>query len=205
MINKFVHLNNINNFEIAFWVMLVVFILWVFIFSIPWKTIKNRIKNLQEKVKTRTFSSNDDILEIYKAIEILKKDNKGGTVIIERDINLDDFISEPVSLNATLSWELIVTIFVSNRSPLHDGVIIIRNHKIKYASSYINFLSSNSELPNEFGTRHRSAIGITEKTDAIAIVLSEETGNITISKNGKYEQVGITKFTNQLNEYIKTK
>ncbi len=203
MISKLVYLNKINNFEIAFWVMLAIFVLWVFIFSIPWKLIINRIKNIQERVKTRSFSTGNDSLEIYKALEILRKDGKGGTVIIERDTNLDNYVSEPVNLNAILSWELIVTIFSSNKSPLHDGAIIIRNHKIKYASSYINFLSSNSELPSEFGTRHRSAIGITEKTDSIAIILSEETGNITISKNGKYEQVTITKFTSVLNDRLK--
>ena len=137
------------------------------------------------------------------ALENLKKFKKGGTIIIKRDDSLKNYISDPVELDALVSSELITNIFEGSKTPLHDGALIIEGRKIRYASTYINFLSADPTIPPSFGTRHRSGIGITEKTDAIAIILSEETGGIILANNGKFDVVPIGKIENELKEILK--
>jgi len=136
--------------------------------------------------------------ELYKSFDILKSLNKGATIILKGSNSLNEFIDDPILLNAVISSELIINIFEGENSPLHDGAVIIEESTIKFSSAYINFLSSKENLLPSFGTRHRSAIGLTEKTDAIAIILSEETGNINFAKNGNFTKVSINDFEKEL-------
>ena len=95
------------------------------------------------------------------------------------------FRSTGIKLNADVTGELLINIFIPN-TPLHDGAVIInKDHKIAVAAAYLP-LSDNSMIPKRLGTRHRAAVGISEVTDAITIVVSEETGGVTITRNGRF-------------------
>ena len=108
----------------------------------------------------------------------------GALIVIERNIKLDNYLLKPgILLDALISKELLETIFYP-KTPLHDGAVIIRGNKIYMASAFLP-LSSNPELPNSFGTRHRAGIGITEITDAISIIISEERGEISLAHSGR--------------------
>ncbi len=122
------------------------------------------------------------INEIIKAIEFLSKNKVGALIAIEKEVGLNSFIETGTKLNADVSSELICTIFWYG-SPLHDGAIIIQEQKVTAAGCLLP-LTENVELSKNLGTRHRAAIGITEETDAIVIVVSEETGTISTGFKG---------------------
>jgi len=124
--------------------------------------------------------------EITNAVIAMGSDRIGGLIAIEREIGLDRYIEGGTKVNADITSELIKTIFWPS-SPLHDGGIIIRNQKIA-AASCIFPLSESPEISKEYGTRHRAGIGLTEDTDAISIIVSEETGKISVAMQGKSEQ-----------------
>ena len=106
----------------------------------------------------------------------------GALIVIEREIGLRTFIESGVPLDANLSYDLLVTIFRPS-APLHDGAVIVQKGRIAAAACFLP-LSMNPVLSTQFGTRHRAAIGITEETDAISVVVSEETGSISIAVGG---------------------
>ena len=112
----------------------------------------------------------------------LSKEKCGALIVIERNSKLGDYIKTGVELDANMSCELLGNLFF-NRSPLHDGAVIIRNGKI-CAAGCILPSSKSTDIPKELGTRHRAAVGISEQSDAVVIVVSEETGNISIANNG---------------------
>lgn len=115
--------------------------------------------------------------EIVLAVTTLASEKTGALIVIERNIGLRNFIDAGVQLDARLSYDLLVTIF-NPSTPLHDGAVVIQNERLAAASVFLP-LTKNPEVSRELGTRHRAAIGITEGTDAISIVVSEETGLIT--------------------------
>ncbi|MBX7053601.1 MAG: diadenylate cyclase CdaA [Pyrinomonadaceae bacterium] len=115
--------------------------------------------------------------EIVLAVTTLASEKTGALIVIERNIGLRNFIDAGVQLDARLSYDLLVTIF-NPATPLHDGAVIIQNERLAAASVFLP-LTKNPEISRELGTRHRAAIGITEGSDAISIVVSEETGLIT--------------------------
>jgi len=115
--------------------------------------------------------------EIVLAVTTLATEKTGALIVIERNIGLRNFIDAGVQLDARLSYDLLVTIF-NPSTPLHDGAVVIQNERLEAASVFLP-LTKNPEISRELGTRHRAAIGITEGTDAISIVVSEETGLIT--------------------------
>lgn len=127
---------------------------------------------------------NNDIqyLQIVLACRGLSKSSSGGLIVISRNSDLDFYIQTGEQLNATISSRLIENIFFKN-SPLHDGAMIISNKKIQAAACILP-ISKNQNIPKRLGLRHRAALGITENTDAIAIVVSEETGHISWAING---------------------
>lgn len=112
----------------------------------------------------------------------LSKEKCGAMIVIERDSKLGDYIKTGVELDALMSCELLGNLFF-NRSPLHDGAVIIRGGKV-CAAGCILPSSKSPDIPKELGTRHRAAVGISEQSDAVVIVVSEETGNISIANNG---------------------
>lgn len=120
--------------------------------------------------------------EIVLAATTLSSEKIGALIVIERNVGLRNFIDTGVSLDARLTYDLLVTIF-NPATPLHDGAVIIQNERIAAASVFLP-LTKNPGVSRELGTRHRSAIGITEGSDAISVVVSEETGLITFVEGG---------------------
>lgn len=121
--------------------------------------------------------------DIVLAAMTLSSRRVGALIVLERNVGLQNYIDTGVVLGAALSYDLLVTIF-DEHTPLHDGAVIIRNYRIEAASCFLP-LTLNPRLSKELGTRHRAAIGVTEDTDAAAVVVSEETGVISFVQNGE--------------------
>ena len=134
--------------------------------------------------KTLTVDEREKLVyELVNAIDYLRKSKIGALIVIERDVSLLDYINKAKSLYADLSSELLISIFFPN-NPLHDGAVIIQGNRISCAGAV--FPTSNSISVNKrLGTRHRAALGVAEETDAIGIVVSEETGRISIAVKGE--------------------
>ena len=125
------------------------------------------------------------INELDKAIQYMSKRRIGALITIQQETGLEDYIETGIKLNADVTGELLINIFIPN-TPLHDGAVIInKDHQIAVAAAYLP-LSDNSMIPKRLGTRHRAAVGISEVTDAITVVVSEETGGVTITRNGRF-------------------
>jgi len=121
--------------------------------------------------------------ELAATVGKLAKARLGSIIVIEGDVGLDEFLEEGVVLDAKFSRKLLYGIFVKE-SPLHDGAVVIEGNTIK-AAGVVLPLSSNPDIDPSFGTRHRAALGITERSDALVIVVSEESGAITVFVDGK--------------------
>ena len=138
-----------------------------------------RFFGIDKDLETRT---KEDIYKIIIAAMELSKARTGALLVIERDIQIKDIIATGISIDSEVSPQLLVNIFVPN-TPLHDGAVVISNNKIAAAACMLP-LASDADIAKELGTRHRAAIGISKESDAIAIVVSEETGKISIAKDG---------------------
>ena len=134
---------------------------------------------LEKSLETKT---KEDIYKVVIAAKELSNNKVGGLIVIERDIQLDDVMDTGVKIDAEVSPQLLVNLFVPN-TPLHDGAVIISKNKIAAAACILP-LSDDKQISKGLGTRHRAAIGISRETDAIAIVVSEETSKISIAKDG---------------------
>ncbi len=131
------------------------------------------------------FNGADSYEDIVLAANHFSQTVTGALIVIEREIGLRTFIESGVPLDANLSFDLLVTIFRPS-APLHDGAVIVQKGRIAAAACFLP-LSMNPVLSTQFGTRHRAAIGITEETDAISVVVSEESGSISIAVGGQIE------------------
>src|SRR5687767_7104444 len=120
--------------------------------------------------------------EIVLAVTTFASEKTGALIVIQRNVGLRNFIDAGVQLDARISYDLLVTLF-NPATPLHDGAVIIQNERLAAASVFLP-LTKNPEISREMGTRHRAAIGITEGSDAISIVVSEETGLLTYVEAG---------------------
>ncbi len=146
------------------------------------------IRRALTQVGRTPFSKNTDedrsktITEIVGAVEYLAKRRIGGLIVMERDTGLKDYLESAHSINATLSKELLISLFHTS-SPLHDGGVIIHKGRILKACSVLP-LTKNPYISRSLGTRHRAAIGLSEETDAVIIVVSEETGAISLVMHG---------------------
>ncbi len=139
--------------------------------------------NVFSRITTLTGNERENLVDnIVTAVMLLSKDQTGALISIEQGHSLEDFIQTGTRLNSDVTAELLTSIFVTS-TPLHDGAVIIQGDKIACASAY--FPPTNMELPSRYGARHRAAIGISEITDAVTIVVSEETGNVSIAEAGK--------------------
>jgi diadenylate cyclase len=118
-----------------------------------------------------------------QAVQYMSKRRIGALITIQMKTGLEDYIETGINLDAEITGALLINIFIPN-TPLHDGAVIIRNNKIAVAAAYLP-LSESNLIPKELGTRHRAAVGISEVTDALTIVVSEETGGVTITKNNE--------------------
>ena len=124
--------------------------------------------------------------EIVLAATTLSSEKIGALIVVERNVGLRNFIDAGVSLDAKLSYDLLVTIF-NPSTPLHDGAVIIQGERIAAASVFLP-LTKNPSISRDLGTRHRAAIGITEGTDAVSVVVSEQTGLITFVESGQVKR-----------------
>lgn len=135
-----------------------------------------------------SFSSNNNLKDkgvvdsVVSATEYLSKRNIGALITFERLDSLNEFIKTGIEMDAKISKELLINVFTPN-VPLHDGAMIVRGDRIVTASSYLP-LSESDSIPKELGTRHRSAIGVSEVTDSITLIVSEETGGISLTYKG---------------------
>jgi len=136
-----------------------------------------------------SFDENDDVInttftieEIVKAATELSRTKTGALIVVERQTKLGEIINTGTKLDSSVSAELIINIFTPN-TPLHDGALILRDNKLKSAACFLP-LTDNPNLSKELGTRHRAALGITEVSDCISVVVSEETGKISYALNG---------------------
>lgn len=142
----------------------------------------NRFSRLFGLDKDLEAKKKENIYRIVIAATELSKTKTGALIVIERDIKIQDIIATGIPMNAEISPQLLVNIFVPN-TPLHDGAVIISDNKIAAASCMLP-LSDDKDIARELGTRHRAAIGISKESDAIVVVVSEETGKMSIAKDG---------------------
>ena len=135
---------------------------------------RHRVLTMDEREKM--------IYEIMNSIDYLRKSRIGALIVVERDVSLHDYIERSKGIYADISSELLISIFFP-RNPLHDGGVIIQGNRITSAGAVFP-ISLNTKINKRLGTRHRAALGISEETDAVAIVVSEETGKLSIAIGG---------------------
>ena len=133
----------------------------------------------EKDIATRT---KEDIYKVVIATTEMAKTKTGALIVMERDIKIKDIIATGVEINGDVSPQVLVNIFVPN-TPLHDGAVVISENKIAAAACMLP-LAGDSDIAKELGTRHRAAIGISKESDAIVVVVSEETGKISVAKDG---------------------
>ncbi len=153
--------------------------------------LRRALEKMGRSKFSRVFSVFDDnteeeisntVSEICRAVKSLSENRIGALLVLERKTKVGDIIRTGVTLDSKVSAELLINIFVPN-TPLHDGAVIIRNNSLVAAACFLP-LTQNSELNIELGTRHRAAIGITEISDCVSLVVSEETGKISLALDG---------------------
>ena len=131
-------------------------------------------------------SAEETIEEVVVAATMLSAQRVGAIIVIEQEIGLRNYIESGIPLDATLTYDLLVTIFQPG-SPLHDGAVIVQEDRVAAAACFLP-LTVNPRLSRQLGTRHRAAIGLTEENDAVAVVVSEETGAISLAHEGQIER-----------------
>lgn len=144
------------------------------------KALESLGKNLFRNKKNAQNPSDKLIADLEKSVQYMSKRKIGALISIEAEDSLDEYIHTGIQMNSYVSNQLLINIFIPN-TPLHDGAVIISDFKIAAASSYLP-LSESTLIPKELGTRHRAAIGLGEVTDALTVIVSEETGAISLVK-----------------------
>ena len=155
------------------------------------------MKNDEETAKQKV----DVINETVQACLSLSRQRIGALIVFERETGINEIIQTGTKLNAIVSRELLINIFIPN-TPLHDGAVVIRKNSIIAAACFLP-LTENKNLNKELGTRHRAALGITEKSDCLSLVVSEETGYISIAIKGKlYRDLNEERLRNMLSQNL---
>lgn len=145
------------------------------------RVLENLGRNLFTSRSSKRNPSEDLIEDLETSLLYMSKRKIGALISIEAEDPLEEFISTGIDLESEISSQLLINIFIPN-TPLHDGAVIIHNFKIAAASCYLP-LSESKTIPKELGTRHRAAIGLGEATDALTLIVSEETGAISVVKH----------------------
>lgn len=140
--------------------------------------------SILKSIKKQTDHKDKLIVELDESIQYMSKRKIGALICIENRDSLIDYVDTGIPLDSDISNQLLINIFIPN-TPLHDGAVIIQNEKIASACSYLP-LSESTLIPKEYGTRHRAAIGLSEVSDAITIIVSEETGDVSIAFRNKF-------------------
>lgn len=142
----------------------------------------NRITKYFGFDKDLATKTKENIYKVVIAATELAKSKTGGLIVLERDIQINDIADTGVRIDSEVSPQLIVNLFTPN-TPLHDGAVIIANNKITAAACILP-LANDKDIAKELGTRHRAGLGIAKESDAIAVIISEETGKISVAKEG---------------------
>lgn len=149
-------------------------------------SLKSLIRNIfkaKEKAEVEQRLNDFTIQEIVKGCSIMGKAKTGALIVIEQNIPLNEYVESGIKVNADITSQLLINIFEHN-TPLHDGAIVVQNDKIAAATCYLP-LSDSKKINKDLGTRHRAGIGVSEVTDSFVIIVSEETGAISVAYNGK--------------------
>lgn len=158
-------------------------------------------RDLFKNRKSKNNPSEKLINDIEKSVQYMSKRKIGALISIEGQDGLGDYISSGIPLDAEITNQLLINIFIPN-TPLHDGAVIISDYQIAAASCYLP-LSESTLIPKELGTRHRAAIGLSEVTDAVTVIVSEETGDISVVKGDKMNRaLDRNEFRKILEEYL---
>ncbi len=153
------------------------------LFTRAFKGIKRLTKKSESQEEKISITQ-----EVQSAIDSLIVAGKGASIVIDVKNETDEYVIDSVFIDSRISSNILINIFEGSKTPLHDGAVIIKGNRIDRASAYITNLSKQT-VPKRFGTRHRSALGLSEVTKAIIIVLSEETGKVRIFYKSKWEDV----------------
>lgn len=142
----------------------------------------NRLTQFFGIDKDLSTKTKEDIYKVVIAATELSKNKTGALIVLERDIKIQDIINTGIPMNAEVSPQLLVNIF-EPKTPLHDGAVVISGNKIAAAACVLP-LADDKDISKELGTRHRAAIGISKESDSLVVVVSEETGKISVAKDG---------------------
>jgi diadenylate cyclase len=179
----------------------------VFLFAIP-VIFQPELRRALERVgrtaplamrRTESASKQRVVTEVVRAVEDMSERKHGALIVFEGSTGLADAVERGVPLNAILSTELLTTIFYPNTS-LHDGAIIVRGDTVAAASCVLP-LTQRELSDSQLGTRHRAAIGITEQSDAMSVVVSEETGSISVARNGRILRLDSSRLRKLLSDF----
>lgn len=158
-------------------------------------------RDLFKNRKNKNNPSEKLINDLEKSVQYMSKRKIGALISIEGQDGLGEYISTGIPLDAEITNQLLINIFIPN-TPLHDGAVVISNYQIAAASCYLP-LSESTLIPKELGTRHRAAIGLSEVTDAVTVIVSEETGDISVVKGDKMNRgLNRDEFRQILEEYL---
>ncbi|MCS7164128.1 MAG: diadenylate cyclase CdaA [Thermodesulfovibrio sp.] len=183
LISRFFELYTLDWLIQSFWTQIVIVLIILF-----QPEIRKALAQMGETPLFHRFSSAGEmktIEEIVKASQALANKKIGALIVFERDVSLSEYIEIGVPLDARVTKELLMSIFHPT-SPIHDGAVIIKGNRILAAGCFLP-IKLGADLSKTYGTRHRAALGITEETDAVAVIISEETGSISLAFNGKLE------------------
>ncbi|WP_406613505.1 diadenylate cyclase [Mycoplasma corogypsi] len=193
------------NYNVAIFSILiaVLVLLTVILIVNVWPHMVSFMKSRTKKVKYDKLGRSSQIRlinQLRESVEYFSKNKIGALITIENNDNLDNLRTDGVILNANISNALLIAIFNKN-SPLHDGAVIIRDNKIYYAATFYKI--TRRSVQNNYGSRHRAAMGISEQSDATTIVVSEENGSVRIIKGQMIHQIKVEEFQEQLIKFLK--
>ncbi len=141
------------------------------------------------------------VQQIVAAVSTLAEKRTGAILVIQQDVGLGDYTEHAVEIDGVVSKQLLISIF-HQESPIHDGAVVVKKDRVIAAGAVLP-LSFSAELPNDLGTRHRAAIGLSEKTDALVLVVSEETGQISLVRDGKITRdIGALNLSKVLGKFL---
>jgi diadenylate cyclase len=185
LLSRFLQLYTIDWIIQSFWAYIVIIMIIIF-----QPEIRRALAKMGESSFIYGFTSAEELRsmeEIVKASVSLANRKIGALIVIERDVSLKDYVEIGTPLDAKVTKELLLSIFHPS-SPIHDGAVIIRGNRIVAAGCFLP-ITLGTEISKSLGTRHRAGIGITEETDAVSIIVSEETGSISVALQGTIEKI----------------
>lgn len=183
LLSEYLELYTVNWIIQSFWAQIVIVLIILF-----QPEIRRALAHIGEARFLTAFTSAEELKsldEIVKAAVALANRKMGALIVIERETSLKDFVEMGTLLDAKVSKDILLSIFHTT-SPIHDGAVVIRGNRIVAAGCFLP-IALSSEVSKALGTRHRAGIGLTEETDAIAIIVSEETGTISMATAGRLE------------------